>query len=242
MARRDKFSAEWNVLEHGPLEQLADNLWWVSGAIPGMSLRRNMVVARRDDGTLVLHNGIALRDEVQRELEALGDPRYLVVPNGWHRLDARAYKTRYPQLQVVAPRGGRAKVEQAVAVDLTYEEFPADASVRLETLGGVNAAEGAMVVTSSDGATVVLNDAVFNMDRKADFWGRLFTTVLGSAPGPRVSRLMKLVAIKDQAALRADLERYADLPNLQRMIVAHEKCAHGLQAREALREAATYLR
>ncbi len=53
---------------------------------------------------------------------------------------------------------------------------------------------------------------------------------------------MKLVAIKDQAAFRADLDRYAELPDLKRCIVAHEKCAHGPDARAALLEAARYLR
>src|SRR5688572_3499991 len=28
-------STEWNVLRHGPLETLADNLWRVTGALPG---------------------------------------------------------------------------------------------------------------------------------------------------------------------------------------------------------------
>jgi hypothetical protein len=62
----------WNVLNHGPLEKLADNLWRVEGALPGMSLRRTMTVVRRADGSLPLHSPIALDDERLRELEALG--------------------------------------------------------------------------------------------------------------------------------------------------------------------------
>lgn len=239
MAQAD--DANWTVRDHGALEQLADNLWWVTGSLPKMSLTRNMVVARRTDGTLVIHNAIALRADEQQKLEALGAPAHLVVPNGWHRLDAPAYKQRYPELRVFAPDGSRKKVEEKLAVDGTYAEFPADAAVRLEPLGGLKNIEGAMVVKSSDGSTVVLTDAVFNMDKKTDFFGRLFTSVLGSAPGPRISRLMKLVAVKDKRALRADLERLAALPDLQRLIVAHEKCAHGADARAALEQAATYL-
>jgi len=89
---------------------------------------------------------------------------------------------------------------------------------------------------------VVLNDAVMNMDRKRDLLGFLFTTVLGSAPGPRISRLVRLLWVKDQAALRAHLERLADVPNLTRLIVAHEKVAFGSDARSVLRKAATFLR
>ena len=98
-----------------------------------------------------------------------------------------------------------------------------------------------MITRSNDGVSVVLNDCVFNMDRKRDPLGFLITTLLGSAPGPRVSRLAKLVYIKDKKALRADFERFADLPNLIRVIVAHEKVASGPDARAALLKAAGYL-
>jgi hypothetical protein len=82
---------------------------------------------------------------------------------------------------------------------------------------------------------------MFNMDRKRDPLGWFFTTVLGSAPGPRVSRLAKLALIKDPPALRSDLLRFAELPALERVIVAHEKVASGADAAAALRTAATYL-
>lgn len=231
----------WQVLPHGPLEPLADNLWRVQGSLRRMSLKRVMTVVRRTDGTLVIHSAIALEEAAQRQLEALGTPAFLLVPNHLHRLDAPAYKRRYPSLRVFAPRGSREAVQQVVPVDGTYEDFPADDTVRLETLHGVAEGEGAMLVRSNDGTSVVLNDAVFNMDRKTDPLGWLFTTLMGSAPGPRVSRLGRLMLVKDRAALRADLERYAALPGLVRLIVSHEKVAHGPDAALALRKAATYL-
>ena len=232
----------WRVLPHGPIEQLAENLWSVEGSLKGMSLKRVMTIARRKDGSLVIHGAIAMDDARMKELESLGEPAYLVVPSQHHRLDAPAYKARYPALRVFAPRGGRQAVAGVVAVDGAYQDFPADDVVTLETLNGMKEREGAMVVRSSDGTTVVLNDAVFNMDTKKDVLGYLFTTIMGSAPGPRVSRLAKLALVSDQAALREDLERFAETPDLVRMIVAHEKVAHGEEARAALKQAATYLR
>jgi len=89
---------------------------------------------------------------------------------------------------------------------------------------------------------VVLNDVVFNMDRKRDVLGFLFTSVLGSAPGPRVSRLAKALMVKDRRALRAELERFAELPDLVRVVVSHEKVASGRdEATSVLRKAATFL-
>jgi hypothetical protein len=232
---------EWTVLRHGPLERLAENLLWTWGALPGMSLRRTMTVAKRSDGRLVIYNSIALDEAGMKELEALGEPGFLIVPNRMHRLDAPAFKNRYPGLTVLAPRGGRAAIAKVVDVDGAFEDYPADDTVRLEMLQGVADSEGAMLVRSSDGTTVVLNDVMFNMDHKKDLIGRVITTVLGSAPGPRVSRLAKLLLVKDKAALRGDFERFGAIEDLARVIVAHEKVASGDDAREALRKAATFL-
>ncbi|MFO0679195.1 MAG: hypothetical protein U0169_21890 [Polyangiaceae bacterium] len=234
-------TAPWKVLEHGPLETLAPNLWRVEGAIPNMSLRRVMVVARMTDGRLVIHNGIAVDEATLASVLACGTPAFLVVPNGGHRLDAPAWKARFPDLRVVAPRGSRAKVEEKVAVDLACDEFPADDTVSFAKLDGIDDTEAAMLVRSADGVSVVLNDIVFNMDTKKDFLGWLITTIFGSAPGPRVSRLAKFMFVKDKAKIRASLERLADTKDLVRLFVAHEKVASGPAAREALKTAATYL-
>lgn len=232
---------QWRVRAHGPLLTLADNLLWAQGSVPGMSLKRCMVVVRLNDGNLLIHNGIALESAQMAELERFGTPAFLIVPNGGHRLDAPAYKQRYPALRVFTPKGSRERVEEVVQVDGAYEDFPHNDVLRLETLNGVGEKEGALIVQSSDGTSVVLNDCMFNMDRKQDPLGFLFTTAFGSAPGPRVSRLAKMLFIKDKPALRADFERYAQLPNLVRVIVAHEKVASGAEARASLLQAATYL-
>ena len=129
-----------------------------------------------------------------------------------------------------------------MAVDGVYEDYLDDGTIRFETLEGVGATEGAMFVRSSDGVSIVLNDVVMNMDTKTDFLGYVFTTLLGSAPGPRVSRFARLMFVKDQGALRRHLERLAATPNLERLIVSHEKVATGANAAAALRQAATYLR
>jgi hypothetical protein len=230
----------WTVHEHGPVEKLTENLWRVSGALPRMSLRRVMTLVRLDDGRLLIHSAISLDEPSMKQIEAWGTPAFLLVPSGYHRLDAPAYKRRYPSLRVLAPAGARGRVAAAVPVDGTYADFPADERVCLVPLAGIGDVEGAMIVRSSDGVTLVLNDVVFNMDRKRDPLGFVITTLLGSAPGPRVTRLFKM-AVDDKKALRADLERLATTPELVRLIVAHEKLATGPAAAAALRKAATYL-
>jgi hypothetical protein len=237
-----KAHSTWTVLRHGPLQRLSDNLWRVQGALPGMTLERVMTVVRRGDGSLLVHSPIALAEPQLSELDALGPVAVIVVPNAGHRLDAPAYKQRYPQALVFAPPGGRQRIEEVLPVDRAYPDYVDDGVVRFEVLDGVDEAEGALVVRSTDGLTVVLNDVVMNMNTKKDLLGYLFTTVMGSAPGPRVSRLVRWVYVKDQAALRAHLERLAELPQLVRLIVSHENLAEGPDAAAALRQAASYLK
>ena len=107
-----KVHTSWKVLEHGPLEQLADNIWRVQGAVPGMSLKRTMTVVRRADGSLLLHSPIALDEVHQQKLDALGTVAVIVVPNAGHRLDVPGYKARYPNVVVFCPRGGRRKSQK----------------------------------------------------------------------------------------------------------------------------------
>jgi hypothetical protein len=232
----------WKVLRHGPIERLSDNLWRVQGALPGMTLERVMTIVRRADGSLLLHSPIALAEPQLAELNGLGPVAVLVVPNAGHRLDAPAYKQRYPRALVFCPPGGKEQIQQVVPVDGTYPDYADDGVIRFEVLDGVAEAEGVLIVRSSDGISLVFNDVVMNMNKKKDVLGYLFTTVMGSAPGPRVSRLVRALYVKDQPALRAHLERLAALPEVVRLIVAHENVEHGPRAAEALREAAAYLK
>ena len=177
-----------------------------------------------------------------RALEALGRPAYLAVPNGYHRLVAPAYKQRYPQLVVLAPRGSTAKVAKKVPVDGAYEDMPADAAVSLQAMPGTGELEGYLRVRDGAGTSVVLGDCVFDMDLPKDFMGRLILRTFGSAPGPRISRLFKLIAVKDRGALRAELERIAALPDLAQLVIAHDKLSSGADAARVLREALIHLR
>jgi hypothetical protein len=218
-----KVKDDWRVLRHGPIEKLDENLWYVTGSLPGMSLKRVMTLVRLDDGRLVIHSAVALDEGAMAEIEAWGRPAILLVPNAYHRLDAPAYLSRYPDLEVYCPRGSRKKVEEVVPVYGDYDGFPENPTVFLEHLDGVRSVEGVMRVRSSSGSTLVFNDAVFNMPHGRGVPGFIFRHITGSTGGPRVTRLFRMMAVKDKAAYRAHLERLAETPDLVRIIVSHHE-------------------
>lgn len=227
----------WKVLPHRPIEVVADNLWRVEGKLENMPLKRVMTIARRSDGQLVIHNAIALDDESMAKIDAWGPVAWLVVPNGYHRLDARIFKDRYPQARVLCPAGAAKKVAEVVAVDGNYADFPADRDVAFETLDGVGEQEGVMIVRSPDGVTLVFNDAIFNMPDVKGFTGWILRNITQSTGGPRISRIVKLFVVKDRKRFREHLLRLADTPALRRMIVSHDRMVRD-DAAAALRAAA----
>src|SRR6266516_4480649 len=130
--------------------------------MPIMNLPRRMTVVRLNDSRLVVWSAIALDEQEMATLEAFGRPAFLIVPNDHHRLDARAWKDRYPQVQVVAPQGSRAKVEEVVPVDTTAPDF-GDPDVQFVAVPGTRDHEAALVVRAKNGTTLVLNDLVGNI-------------------------------------------------------------------------------
>jgi hypothetical protein len=214
-----KAHTSWKVLPHGPIEKLSPALWRVQGDLPPVN--RVMAIGKRADGTLVVHNGIALGDAEMAEIDAWGKVSTIVVPNGYHRLDAKVFKDRYPDAKVIAPGGARAKVAQVVPVDGTYADAAADASVELVHLDGTKDREGAMIVRAPGDTTVVLNDAVFNMPHGKGVTGFVLRRLTQSSGGPTVSRISRWLVVADKKAFRAHLERLAELPDLKRVIVSH---------------------
>jgi hypothetical protein len=212
--------AQWKVLPHGPIESLGERLRVVEGGLPDMPLKRVMSVVRLDDGGLLIHGAVALNPAVMAELEAWGTPKILLVPNPWHRLDAPAFKRRYPKLQIYCPTGARARVERAVPVDGTYAELPPTGPLTIRYLDGVGEREGYLELREPDGVTLIFNDAIFNQPHLPGLFGFIYK-LIGSSGGARVTRLLKLAMVKDKAALKAQLLKLADTPQLARIIIMH---------------------
>jgi hypothetical protein len=212
----------WNVLPHGKLTPIDDGMLTVEGRIkmPLMDLPRRMTVVRLHDSRLVVWSAIALDDAAMATFEAFGRPAFLVVPNDHHRLDAKAWKNRYPELKVIAPEGAREKIADVVAVDTTSPDF-GDPGVTFVTVPGTRAHEAALVVRRERGTTLVLNDLVGNIHAASGIDGWLLRLAGFAGDDAQIPRVVKMALVKDAADLRAQLLEWAELPGLRRIIVSH---------------------
>jgi hypothetical protein len=214
----------WTVLPHSKLSRLDDNLLSVTGDLhmPVGDFPRRMTVVRLHDCRLVVYSAIALDELEMQALEAFGEPSYLVVPNDIHRMDAKIWKDRYPQLRVVAPAGVKKQVEEIVPVDDTAPSF-GDPQVQFVTVPGTQEREAALLVRTWSGTTLVVNDLIWNLDDRSGFGGWLFHVLGFTGQEPRIPALVELRGVKDKNALRDQLERWARIPGLNRIIVSHGK-------------------
>lgn len=213
----------WTVLPHGPLQKLEANLWVVDGTIrmPVGELSRRMCIARLGDGRLLFMNAVPLAEEAMREVEAFGKPSFLLVPNGYHRLDIAAFKQRYPELRVLAGEGSRKRVEEKVPVDGGWNEAPRDQDVTVESLGGTKVDEAVVSVRSGGRVSLCFfGDALMNIPHRPGLGGFLFR-LLGVTGGPRVTSIARRFIVGDRSVLREHLLRLAGRTGLRRLIPCH---------------------
>ena len=211
----------WKVLPHGELQQLAGNLFTVEGKLrmPLGETPRLMTIVRLTGGRLAIYSAIALDERRMAELESLGTPTFLIVPSAIHRIDIKPWKDRYPQLEVIAPEGARDEVSEVLAIDATRIDL-GDPRVRVVDVAGTDRRELAMIVETTTGKTLVVNDLIFNLPPYKGLV-RLGLRVLGFGPGhPTMPRLVQKKLVTDKDAVKAQLREWASL-GLERILVSH---------------------
>lgn len=216
-----KLHNDWQVLPHEPLTEIEPRLLTVVGQIPmplGNFPRRMTVVGLPRKRTAIF-SPIPLREDAMKRIETLGDPAFLIIPNGGHRLDSLPFKVRYPKAKVIAAKGSQKQVGEAVKVDANVADLGKD--VDLVSVGGMGDAELAMLVHRSGGATLIVNDIIGNVAHPKGLGARIMARLTGFGPKPRVPRLLLMRYVKDKAALAAQLREWSAISDLTRIIPSH---------------------
>lgn len=209
---------QWTVLPHGKLTRVNDRIVEVVGELnmPLLELPRRMTAVRLSSGKLAIFSAIALREPEMAELEALGEPAFLIVPSERHRLDAPAYAQRYSNITVVAPSAGRQKIAEVVRVDTSAPSF-GDSSVRYVEI----AADSALEVDSDDGLTVIVNDLIGDIHGEHGVGGWLLRMMGFAGDEPQVPGPVKLLLGKHKSEVARVFRRWAEREDLRRIIVSH---------------------
>lgn len=227
----------WTVTRHDPIEKLEDNLWAVNGDVPGAPFRRRMSIVRRSDGTLLFFNAVPMDDTTLAEVTAWGKPAILVVPHDQHMIDARAFAEKLG-VKVYGPKECDTKARQKADMAGTLDMISPDSSVEIQTLRGVKSGEPVLIVHHSDGrVSLLFSDVIMNNTKSSiGFLPRM----MGFAGGVKIVPLFRMMYLKDRPALKDQLQQWAGLPDLTRLVPCHgDVLSAGVP--EALRAAASTL-
>ncbi len=218
-----KFHQRWTVFPNGPLRVIDDGILTVAGDIPMPlgNFPRRMTVVRLSGGRSAIYSAVALCDADMARIEEFGRPAVLIVPSGAHRLDARIWKQRYPDLRVLTPPGARELVEQVVAVDAMTDILD-DHETQFVVVDGTAGRESALIVRRPGGTTIICNDVIGNVRHPRGIGAHIMVRLTGfGVSRPRVPRLIRRFIVADSAALARQFREWASLPGLRRIIVSH---------------------
>jgi hypothetical protein len=217
------FNRDWKVLPHGQVRSVDDRILTVEGDIPmplGKFPRRMTVVGLSRNRSAIF-SAIALKESAMRRIEEVGNPSFLIVPNGHHRLDAHAWKQRYPKLKVLCPPAAKESVTEAVPVDAT-DDILGDKDVDFTIVGGTGKAEAALIVRRKGGTTLIVNDMIANVRHPRGIGAKIIARLAGfGVKRPRVPRVVKRVMVDDRKGLTEQLCEWSKIPELRRIVPSH---------------------
>jgi hypothetical protein len=205
------------------LQRVAEDTWAQNDEIKlpgGVRMPCRATILRLSSGALVVHSPLAIDDATAKEIDALGDVRFVVAPSCAHWLYVEAAKRRYPKARVFGPPGLEKKL---ASVD--FDPLPARGPiggigedlqvVRVEGAPSMN--EHAFLHARS--RSLVVTDLVFNVHACSSFIMRLALRVMGAWQKPAQSRMWRFI-VKDRAAAAksaADILSW----DFERIVVAH---------------------
>jgi len=255
---------ESHVVTHGKLQTVwPDTLYTLeaAGASQGPPCR-NMHIYRvpsagndkdNKQRRLVIFNGIAVDEPTIKEIEALGVPTILVVPNCYHRCCAGVWKARYPDIQVVTPACAIETASKVVKVDYSTQKWAQKEDwspyVHTKEIDGWGAFETVLefeLEPSGNGKKAMLVcDMLFTIPykettgyiEKAMIWAFDSCITLpedGSVIVPKVARLSRLFGVKDWPAAEQWFRHYArnDGPRIAAILVGHGVPIKEMDAKE----------
>jgi len=203
-------------------EMVAARIWaserpvWFSG----VRLRARTSVIRLDDGRLLVHSPTPPTEGWVKQVAALGEVSWLVVPNSFHHLGTPAAAATFPGAKIVAPRSAAAK-NPALRVDVEIHDpqfAEAVPELALVPLAGVPFLDETLLYHRTT-ETLFGADVVLRADDNDHWTWRFAARVTGCfkrlAVPPDVRK-----KVVDKAAASRSLQALEGL-RIKRLVVAH---------------------
>ena len=220
------------------LTALAEDIWSVqsSHTLLGIDFGGRMTVIRLASGDLFLHSPVRLTDSLRRELDTLGNVKYLIAPNRFHHLYIGEYVKTYTEAEIYAAPGLQEKRRDIKFTGVLTDGRRYGWGSEIEHLlfGGIPVLNE-VVFLHPKSHTLILADLLFNFSHDLSTSQRIFARIDDVYLEPKVSRLTRLLLLRNREEAKRSADRML-FWDFDRVLVAHrdmvEKGGH-----EAVRRA-----
>ncbi|OCC04959.1 hypothetical protein BA190_11240 [Labrys sp. WJW] len=191
------------------LKNFGDEIWIADGpttSVAGFHYPTRMAIIRLSGGNLLVWSPIALSQDLQAQVDALGAVRYLVPPNSLHHLFLGDWQHAYPGASVYAPPGLRTKRKDIrFDFDLGEAPIPAWADDLDHVLVPGNLITTEVVFFHRPSRTTLFTDLIQHFDAAwFDGWRAVVAKLdLMVAPEPSVPRKFRMAFVNRPAAREA---------------------------------------
>jgi hypothetical protein len=189
-------------------------------------------------GSLALHSPLAIDDATAKEVDAIGEVRFLIAPNCLHWMYLRRAKERYPGARVVGAPGLEKKLS-----GLAFEPLPASGVVegieglRVQRIEGASRM-GEHAFFHQASRSLVVTDLVFNIHGSPSFRLRLYLRLIRAYRRTAQSLVWRML-VNDRAAAASSASTLLTW-DFDRLIMAHGDVLEA-NARERTRKALSWM-
>lgn len=202
------------------MEAIGNGVWVQEGdlVLPGGApFTTRSTVVRLSDGDLWVHAPVKPSDDWVEELRGLGSVSHIVAPNAFHHLFLKKFSAAFPEARTYAPPAlFKKRPDIPWHAKLQVSLWPEDFDVT-PVLGAAKLNEFTFLHRAS--RTLIATDVLFHFPRVTHWKTKLITWLANSAPGPRVSRLLRFVT-DDKTAFLKSIRTIAR-QDFDRLVMAH---------------------
>jgi hypothetical protein len=172
------------------LEKLASSGWGLS-----------MLVVPLPSGGVLVHSPTWLGDETFARVEAIGEPEILFAPNHFHHMSLARFRARWPNAKPVAsdvatPRLRARGHEGLASLASVASSLPEGA--HWLACEGTKAGEAFLSLPGERGATWLVSDAFFNVERPTTGAMGFTLRALKTTPGLSIGQTYLWLALADR--------------------------------------------
>ena len=184
-----------------------------------------MIALKLNDGSILVYSPVPSPEgDCLKQLAQFGTVKFLLAPNYFHNLGLRPFLEHFPGSQVVASRQAISRLKKVTGVTAAPTAVIADklpTGVSVIEPEGLKTGEIWLTANLKLGCAWILCDAFFNINKVPTTPFGFSLRLGGTAPGLRVSRVFRLIGIKDKSVYRKWLADRAGIDQPKLIIPSH---------------------